>query len=199
MSSYPYSLFSPTDFTAWGFLPQISQIYTELLAECVLPQISQIFTDAANFKGVHLSPLGFAACQSKKCTNQARSAPPEISRFCEFCVFCGRHFAVAEARIPPLLSSAPNKSVSICEICGRTSPARVKSVGGLLFAWLVHLRQVHPLKTASVKIREICGRLFSARSFCEFCGFRGRFYSARSEIRGKPFHAKILTRNSKGR
>ena len=26
------------------------------------------------FKGVHLSPLGFAACQSKKCTNQANSA-----------------------------------------------------------------------------------------------------------------------------
>ena len=26
---------------------------------------------AANaFKGVHLSPLGFAACQSKKCTNK---------------------------------------------------------------------------------------------------------------------------------
>ncbi len=22
------------------------------------------------FKGVHLSPLGFAACQSKKCTNR---------------------------------------------------------------------------------------------------------------------------------
>ena len=27
-------------------------------------------------KGVHLSPLGFAACQSKKCTNQAKSDPP---------------------------------------------------------------------------------------------------------------------------
>ena len=27
------------------------------------------------FKGVHLSPLGFAACQSKKCTNRASSAP----------------------------------------------------------------------------------------------------------------------------
>ena len=26
-------------------------------------------------KGVHLSPLGFAACQSKKCTNRAISAP----------------------------------------------------------------------------------------------------------------------------
>ena len=26
-------------------------------------------------KGVHLSPLGFAACQSKKCTDRAISAP----------------------------------------------------------------------------------------------------------------------------
>ena len=199
MSSYLYSLFSPTDFTAWGFLPQIARIYTELLAECVLPQISQIYTE------VRLPSRGCTCLRSALPLARARSAPtkqevpPEISRFCEFCVFCGRHFAVAEARIPPLLSSAPNKSVSICEICGRTSPARVKSVGGLLFAWLVHLRQVHPLKTASVKIREICGRLFSARSFYEFCGFRGRFYSARSEIRGKPFPARILTRNSKGR
>ena len=183
MSSYHYSLFSPADFTAWGFLPRIARIYTELLAECVLPQISQIYTE------VRLPSRGCTCLRSALPLARARSAPtkqevpPEISRFCEFCVFCGRHFAVAEARIPPLLSSAPNKSVSICEICGRTSPARVKSVGGLLFAWLVHLRQVHPLKTASVKIREI----------------RGRFYSARSAIRGKPFHARILTRNSKGR
>ena len=177
MSSYLYSLFSPTDFTAWGFLPRIARIYTELLAERSLPQISQIYTE------VRLPSRGCTCLRSALPLARARSAPTEISRFCEFCVFCGRHFAVAEARIPPLLSSAPNKSVSICEICGRTSPARVKSVGGLLFAWLVHLRQVHPLKTASVKIREI----------------RGRSYSARSAIRGKPFHARILTRNSKGR
>ena len=25
------------------------------------------------FQGVHLSPLGFAACQSKKCTNRTRT------------------------------------------------------------------------------------------------------------------------------
>ena len=34
-----------------------------------LPRISQICTDTS--QGVHLSPLGFAACQSKKCTNRA--------------------------------------------------------------------------------------------------------------------------------
>ena len=92
-----------------------------LLAECILPQISQIYTE------VRLS--------SRRCT----------------CAICGRHFAVAEARIPPLLSSAPNESVLICAICGRLSPAAgsvdsVQSVGGLLLARLVHLRQVHPLK-----------------------------------------------------
>ena len=39
----------------------------------------------------------------------------------------------------------------------------------------------------------------SGESVRQFCGFRGRFYSAKSAIRGKPFHARILTRNSKGR
>ena len=145
MSSYLYSLFSPTDCTAWGFLPRIARIYTEVLAECVLPQIAQIFTDAV-----------FRGCTCLKCTNRAISAPTE-----------------------QLVHQPSNVDIHLTT--------------------LVHLRQVHPLKTASVKIREICGRLFSARSFCEFCGFRGRSYSARSAIRGKPFHARILTRNSKGR
>ena len=59
---------SPTDFTE----------FTETLAGDILPQISQIYTDCLGaFKGVHLSPLGFAACQSKKCTNIARGAPTE--------------------------------------------------------------------------------------------------------------------------
>ena len=31
--------------------------------------------------GVHLSPLGFAACQSKKCTNQANNAYLIITPF----------------------------------------------------------------------------------------------------------------------
>ena len=94
------NLYSPTEFrthSCWDILPQISQIYTELLLR-KLPQISQntqnflaeIFshrfhflmrdspTDFTHrsygaFKGVHLSPLGFAACQSKKCTNTTKS------------------------------------------------------------------------------------------------------------------------------
>ena len=34
---------------------------------------------AGAFKGVHLSPLGFAACQSKKCTNKAIKYPTKLS------------------------------------------------------------------------------------------------------------------------
>ena len=118
MSSYHYSLYSPTDCTAWVFShrfhcllrifshrfhrfsqmllisggalvssaptkqedglteqnrysPTESTEPTELLAECILPQISQIYTE------VRLSSRG---CTCLKCTNQARSSPPEISR-----------------------------------------------------------------------------------------------------------------------
>ncbi len=161
MSSYHYSFIfshrfhclgvSPTDFTLAGdVLPQIAQIYTELLAEVILPQISQIYTE------VRLPSRGCTCLRSALPLARARSAPTE-----------------------QLVHQPSNVDIHLTT--------------------LVHLRQVHPLKTASVKIREICGRLFYARSFCEFCGFRGRSYSARSAIRGKPFHARILTRNSKGR
>ena len=84
-------------------LPQISQIYTEIFAERFSHRIHRThrtfllrysptdFTDLHRnfllgysptdfthrsygaFKGVHLSPLGFAACQSKKCTNTTKS------------------------------------------------------------------------------------------------------------------------------
>ena len=78
-------------------------------------------------------------------------------------------------RIPPLLSSAPNESVLICAICGRLSSAAgsvdsVQSVGGLLLARLVHLRQVHPLKMHLCNLWEA---LLSSR-FCEFCAICGR-------------------------
>ena len=40
-----------------------------------MTKFGKIFCNlVANFKGVQLSPLGFAACQSKKCTNKANSA-----------------------------------------------------------------------------------------------------------------------------
>ena len=40
-----------------------------------MTKFGKIFCNlVANFKGVQLSPLGFAACQSKKCTNKANRA-----------------------------------------------------------------------------------------------------------------------------
>ena len=45
-----------------------------------MTKFGKIFCNlVANFKGVQLSPLGFAACQSKNCTNKANRA---ISRGC---------------------------------------------------------------------------------------------------------------------
>ena len=71
---------APTEQNRYS--PTESTEPTELLAECIPPQISQIYTDCLGaFKGVHLSPLGFAACQSKKCTNQARSTPTKQNRY----------------------------------------------------------------------------------------------------------------------
>ena len=89
---------APTEQNRYS--PTESTEPTELLAECILPQIAQIYTE------VRLPSRG---CTCLKCTNQARSAPteqyrytscyvgaletsapPEVSRFCEFCVFCGR-------------------------------------------------------------------------------------------------------------
>ena len=140
MSSYLYSLFSPTDCTAWGFSHRLHG-FTQNFLLSVFSHRFHRFTQK-------LGCLQGGALVSSASTEQLVHQPSNVD---------------------------------------------------IHLTTLVHLRQVHPLKTASVKIREICGRLFSARSFCEFCGFRGRFYSARSAIRGKPFHARILTRNSKGR
>ena len=66
-------------------------------------------------------------------------------------------------------------SVQICEICGRSSPAEasvnsVQSVGGLLFAWLVQQRLLHPLKLHLCNLWETIPN----RRFCEFCAICGR-------------------------
>ena len=112
-----------------------------LFAECILPQISQIYTE------IRLSSRG--------CIR----------------VICGSHFAAAEARIPPLLSSAPNESVLICAICGRLSSAAgsvnsVQSVGGLLFAECIlpQISQIYTEIRLSSRgcIRVICGSHFAA-------------------------------------
>ena len=98
-----------------------------------MTKFGKIFCNlVANFKGVQLqgvqlSPLGFAACQSKNCTNKANSA---------------NYRRVWHPAIP---TQTPNYLP--------TEPYAAKP---------------------SVCICEICGRLFSARSFCEFREFRGR-------------------------
>ena len=67
-------------------LPQIARIFTDSLGALISQLIKRIPAACEKnngligligcyFQGVHLSPLGFAACQSKKCTNRARSAP----------------------------------------------------------------------------------------------------------------------------
>ena len=116
---------SPTDFTE----------FTELLAEIVLPQISQnsqnfllsVFSHRFH-RSTQIVWVPSRGCTCLKCTNVTRgisillgwctscsgkrqsraetSAPSEVGRFCEFCAICGSYFAAAEARIPPLLSSA---------------------------------------------------------------------------------------------
>ncbi len=80
----------------------------------ILPQIAQM-----QFQGVHLSPLGFAACQSKKCTNQANSNPPtDCTEFTELLLGRTSHRLhrstqmvrlrkiVAEVSLPPQQQSA---------------------------------------------------------------------------------------------
>ena len=51
-----------------------------ILAIPTLPAIIVFFHAICENSGVHLSPLGFAACQSKKCTNRANSFLPQISQ-----------------------------------------------------------------------------------------------------------------------
>ena len=176
MSSYHYSFYSPTDCTAWvfshrfhclGFLPQISQIYTELLVECILPQISQIHTE------VRLPSRGCTCLRSALPLARARSAPtkqevhqlskidilprnPQNPQNCLLSVFSHRLHRFTQKlgclQGGALVSSAPTKQ----EV---HQPSNID----IPLVTLVHLRQVHPLKlAASVSICEICGRLFSA-------------------------------------
>ena len=49
-------------------------------------------------QGVHLSPLGFAACQSKKCTNQVECAILVQLQLC-WCTSCS--VGAVETTAPP--------------------------------------------------------------------------------------------------
>ena len=78
-------------------------------------------------QGVHLSPLGFAACQSKKCTNVARG----ISTLLGWCTSCsGKRQSRAETSAPPEVSS-------ICaDPCNPWENIRSKSVF-VLFVFVI--------------------------------------------------------------
>ena len=71
MSSYLYSFYSPTDCTADTFF---NNGFIGLNGFLLLGNFNNGF-NGYYFQGVHLSPLGFAACQSKKCTNQEVHQP----------------------------------------------------------------------------------------------------------------------------
>ena len=65
-------------------------------------------------------------------------------------------------------------------------------MGGSLFAWLVHLRQVHPLKlAASVQICEICGRSSPAAASVNSVQSVGGHPQQAEAIRGSLFSAPL--------
>ena len=78
-------------------LPQMSQIFTEPLAENILPQMSQIFTDAANLRmGAHPNICEFRGFCGKYthpnnlCRSVTSVGEYHSRMFCEFCEICGR-------------------------------------------------------------------------------------------------------------
>ena len=99
-------------------------------------------------QGVHLSPLGFAACQSKKCTNRARTAPtklplhpPTARDFCAFCAFCG-------------ITRTLTICVDLCHLWENTIMAGGVGMAGMPYPpkcvlWAVHLCSVGAAETAA--------------------------------------------------
>ena len=121
---------APTEQNRYS--PTESTEPTELLAEDVLPQIAQIYTEvrltsrgctclrsALPLARARSAPTELHWCTSCYVGALETSAPPEVSSICEFCVFCGRHFATAEAGDLRYYLPHPNH---LCR--------SVKSVGG---------------------------------------------------------------------
>ena len=128
-----------------------------------------------------MSPFGFAACQSKKCTNRAMliylllrwctscsgkrqsraetSAPSEVSRFCEFCAICGR---TAVCLVCALETSAPPKIASVQSV-GVTLLRRRQDTSATIFR----------TQRICVDLCNLWEALLSSR-FCGFCAICGR-------------------------
>ena len=100
----------------------------------------------------------------------------------------------------------PNHLCASVRICGRTcaSKLRVGSMEGIRrAAWVWQPPNYLPTEFTehtettggeekSVYICEIRGRLLSARRFCGFCVFRGRFLSEAMLVQRRPLHPLML-------
>ena len=71
-----------TELLAEWSLPQIARICTELLAECILPQISQIYTEAANFRGCTCLRSALPLARARSAPTKQTVVLPQIARIC---------------------------------------------------------------------------------------------------------------------
>gem|GEM_PF-1286752 len=112
-------------------------------------------------QGVQLSPLGFAACQSKNCTNQVNYTYCLVGAllamlvhfllcWCTSC-YVGALLAmlVHLRQVHPLIGHFLLCWCSCLRGCSCLNSTNQVNhtfcLVGALLAWLVHLRQVHPL------------------------------------------------------
>ena len=134
-------------------------------------------TQRLSIRGGQLSPLGFAACQSKKCTNRAKvpqhyNPPTDCTEFTEISggeyspTDCTDFHRLGGYGIPAIPTQPPNYPPT--EFTEHT-----ETTGG---------------EEKSVYICEIRGRLLPARRFCGFCVFRGRFLSEAMLVQRRPLH-----------
>ena len=173
---FPQKPQNPQKFLAQGILPQIADMHR--LGGYGIPAIP---TQPPNYLPTefaeHTETTGgeeksVYICEIRGRLFSARS-------FCVFCEICGR------------ISSARNFCV-FCEFCGKTCANKLGmgSMEGIWrAAWVWQPQNYlsteftkHTETTGgeekSVYICAICGRLFSARSFCVFCEICGRISSA---------------------
>ena len=143
------AVYSPTDCTD---LHRTFLLY-------ILPQIAQIYTEPSccmfshGIHGIHRTFLLYILPQ----ISQIYTEP-------SCCIFSHRLHRFTQNL---LAVCSPTDCTDFHRCCFQggalVSSAPTRSVIALL-ALLVHLRQVHPLKAASVSICEICGRILSATS-----------------------------------
>ena len=132
-----------------------------------------------------LSPLGFAACQSKNCSNKAivhqhYNSPTDCT----------------EPTEPSGGEEPPTDCTDMHRLGGYGIPAIPTQPQNYFPTEFTEHTETTGGEEKSVYICEIRGRLFSARSFCVFCAICGRISSARSfcvfcEFRGRTCANKL--------